>query len=279
MNTSTSTGTEVQLFLERTSPEGLSYMDCPACGRPKKLILIPLDEGGTLYHCLRSSCDTWGSVGNVAPRVSSGPTEEVQRRLISPHYGDVIDFHQGARDPKWFKRTFHLDKEEVEELVEGYLKKEGRHVFPIRDEVRKEVGYVARGYFHNRKALVRPFEPYGSLLAWYGHTRLYNTNAYSKLLILLEDQVSAVRLSRYFPTVALLGTNLSYSSILLLNKVWKGQIMVMLDADATKEGLQMARRIPNGRSWSLFGKDVKDMDNSEFAMLVHNLALLEVAHG
>lgn len=261
--------TEVKLHLEQTQPEGLAYMDCPECGGPRKLMLIPLDDGGTFYRCLKASCDTAGSVGSTYVRKEK---EKGFTRTTYPHYQrDPTWDPLEVQDMKFFRSKFALDGTQAQLLCDGYLHGQDRYVFPIRNEVFKDQGYVARAYDDRAsKAYIRPYTQHSTLMAWYGHDYLY-TQQETGILILLEDQPSAVRLSKYFPTVSLLGTNLSDEDARLIEQVWKGRVLIMLDADAAASGMKMAHRMKRASSWVLTDHDPKDMPEATFEKTVEHI--------
>lgn len=95
------------------------------------------------------------------------------------------------------------------------------------------------------------------------------------MLVLLEDQVSAIRLAPKVHTAALLGTNLSEAKIDELYSVHKDYetIYICLDADATWQAIKLQlkwrERIPNLQIRGL-GKDVKDLTDEEFKLFCTN---------
>jgi len=79
----------------------------------------------------------------------------------------------------------------------------------------------------------------------------------------LEDCASACSVSSFLSGIALLGTNLQDSHLPYLRKY--DRLLVALDKDATKKGLQLVRRLQAIRPTSLvvLNKDVKDMTDDE----------------
>ena len=85
----------------------------------------------------------------------------------------------------------------------------------------------------------------------------------SRVGIVLEDCASACSLSSFHSGIALLGTNLQDSHLPNLRKY--DRLLVALDKDATKKGLELVRRLQAIRPTSLvvLNKDVKDMTDDE----------------
>jgi hypothetical protein len=262
--------TQVKLYLEQEQPESLAYIDCPECGQAQKLMLVPLDDGGTFAKCLRASCETFGSVGSTYRR--DAPKKIVGARRTFLTYRREPGFVPLHRIGNTYRNFFHdgyrIPKAQVNTLVAGKL--DDRWVFPVLDRLHRTVGYVARGYNHEHKALLRPYFKKGPLMAWYGHKHLRGNLP----LVVVEDQVSAARLSEYLPAVALLGTTASDQDIEQLEAAQSedGNIIVMLDQDATDAAFRLARRIRRGLCWPLVRTDVKDMDPREFSKLIELLS-------
>ncbi len=262
----------VKLHLETEVPDGLSYMECPNCEGKDKLMLIPLDEGGFKYTCLRASCDTWGSIWTPGTRVvhDAELTPKKRRRTWEVHTQD-----KAVQDtwfaPSWSATKIRFPRLSVavlEELHDGMFLdgfNHSRWIFPIRGPLKQYRGYTARTYHKSKsvkKSLTRPFT-YGPLLAWYGHHRDNGP------LTIVEDQVSAAYLGQYFPTVALLGTHMSDQDIQEVTafKSRGYDILIALDNDAIKQGVRLSKRIPDSRVAPLT-KDIKDMSLDELQQFV-----------
>lgn len=255
--------TEVKLYLEQHEPEGLAYIDCPECGNTDKLMLIPLDDGGTFYKCLRASCPTAGSIGSTYTATTKRETPTQTRRTYDP-YTKIPDVR--------LEPTRRFAKYSNERLCAGmYTDSYGnkRYIFPIRDRMSREVGYVGRTYQSDEfKALVRPYFTSGSLLAWY---RPQQIELRSNIVVLVEDQISAAMIARSgLVSVALLGTTIGYhDETELRNK----RTVTVLDNDALANGRLLSRKL-GGAFWPLSGADVKDLDEEDYARFIDNVSTL-----
>lgn len=93
--------------------------------------------------------------------------------------------------------------------------------------------------------------------------------------MLVEDQVSAIKVAPFHHSLALLGTNLSEAKVLEILYADKyDRIYLALDNDATMEAiktqLKWRDRMPNMMVLGL-QKDIKDMDNKDFQEFLSRL--------
>lgn len=106
--------------------------------------------------------------------------------------------------------------------------------------------------------------------AWYRWRRK------SRVLVLVEDQVSAIKLAPYVHALALLGTNLSDAKVAEINAITPAyeHVYISLDNDATGEAIKMQlanRGRIKGLLVAALGKDIKDMTTEEFNTYVQQL--------
>jgi DNA primase len=85
--------------------------------------------------------------------------------------------------------------------------------------------------------------------------------------IIVEDQISAIKLSAYgYNAVALLGTHLNMSKVREIQRVAK-EVVIALDADATNKAFKMAKEF--GLAFdrvkvAIMKQDAKDTSAGEF---------------
>lgn len=240
---------------------------CPACqgGSTKEGSLSISRRGGILlWHCHRASCKFSGSDRSPAPdgsesRESRNRTPDVEvhdidkatTRLLAAKLGVPIE-SIGYAGIGW--------------TGDGDGRYGRRFAFPIFDPLARIRGTSYRSYEGAKpKAIVHLDRPSDIAACWYRWRRA------SDNLVLVEDQVSAIRLAPFVDTLALLGTNLSDSKvdeILGINPKYQ-QVHLSLDADAVgdaiKTQLRLTRRgiMPNLRITAI-ECDVKDMDKEQF---------------
>jgi len=72
----------------------------------------------------------------------------------------------------------------------------------------------------------------------------YSTSKYD-YIVLVEDAMSAIKVSRQFDAMPLLGSSLSYEKIMILKHSGHGKIFVWLDHDKYNNALTIAERFKN----------------------------------
>lgn len=87
------------------------------------------------------------------------------------------------------------------------------------------------------------------------------------MLIVVEDQVSAIKVAPHFDALALLGTGISEAKAQEIEDGKYKYIYLCLDNDATYQAIKLQlewrHKLPNMRVLSL-EKDIKDMNEQEF---------------
>lgn len=101
----------------------------------------------------------------------------------------------------------------------------------------------------------------GVAMAWYKMLRR------SDSLILVEDQVSAIRMAPHMHSAALLGTHINDDKAEEIRSGKYKTVIIALDNDATHEAIKLQLKWA-GRIRGLFirglAKDIKDMNDDEF---------------
>ncbi len=274
----TSVRQQVRLFLEQYDRDGLQYMDCPECGKHNKLMVGPADEGGHWFKCLSVGCPTFGTTeANHSAKPKPAEAEPASgRKLYQPYRRDPRYEPPSSKDYLRYNSRYGVLNREVRRLLAGnfYRGADGSvDVLPVYGPEQEERGYVERNFNYDSgpKALLRPYrdipEP---MVSWYW-PKLTRPNW--PCLAIVEDQISAARLSRYFPTVALLGTSLDWHAQQEITRIAKNlrapRICVILDNDAQNLCVGLAHKFPGrGIAIPVFHEDVKDMSPEDFNNLV-----------
>ena len=118
----------------------------------------------------------------------------------------------------------------------------------------------------NRKPKVVSHIEKGAI-AWY-------VNRTTPGIVIVEDQLSALRASDYLTSVALLGTNLSEERVLEIKKAGRGPVYLALDNDATASAVKYVVKYRSVLPMQLLrlAKDIKDMTDEEAAALFAGVA-------
>ena len=193
---------------------------------------------------------------------------------------------------------FPLSEEAVELLKDKYhmtedhirygnvkLTKDQRLVLPIRGPRNEVPGLLIK----KEKELYCGSREYASipakwkflrnrnapLAAWYRHKRYNKKN--SDTLLVVEDQLSAIRLSDYTDSVAILGTDLLRAVIQDIRRHRYDTVWLALDNDAIKRAFELRRRLqgelPNMRVMYL-EKDFKNMTQEEMETKLEEYGVL-----
>lgn len=95
-------------------------------------------------------------------------------------------------------------------------------------------------------------------MAWY-------TNVRNGDIIIVEDQLSAIRASAYLTSVALLGTMLNEDRVARLRSVCRGKVYMALDNDAIGTAVRHLIKYRSFLPVSIIRleKDIKDMTHEE----------------
>jgi hypothetical protein len=233
------------------------YCDCPACGREGKFS-ITRTSTGLLYNCFRDACPTAGHVsadGVGRTRVKGKPRRDATLR---PYDGPLRPLRA------WEKARFLVKNGLRPEWIETmgrwkWAPEERCYAFPILDPRGFERGVVLRRYDGRApKSLTRQHTA-GPTLSWY-------TRGDFSRVIVVEDQVSALKMARWCTSVALLGTALSHEGAQEIASMRAGHVTIALDNDAINTAYKL-------KDWFglLFSstdvlqlkKDVKDMTSFE----------------
>lgn len=103
-------------------------------------------------------------------------------------------------------------------------------------------------------------------MAWY-------VNRITPGVIIVEDQLSALRASAFLTSVALLGTNLSEERVEEIRKAGHRPVYLALDNDAIASAVKFVVKYRSTLPMQLvrLDKDIKDHNNEELAALYASL--------
>jgi hypothetical protein len=235
---------EIRLIASRipngTSENGLL---CPFCNGGKHneraLSVSRRDDGVALFLCHRASCSKGGRVasgGSVqvndaepakpsfTPRVYSGESRSLQLpelRELEQRYGLFV--------PDWKRVNAFIDIES------------GRLGIPIPGAYHaNRRGVELRTLFPDPSKPKEPKTLHFRELdeQWLGW---FTSDSGGMPIVLVEDVISAIKVSRHFIAVSLMGTNISYDDIIEVSK-FSDNIVLCLDRDATEKAFGYQKR-------------------------------------
>ncbi|UFK09558.1 hypothetical protein [Xanthomonas phage DES1] len=241
--------------------EGISVAGelCPACqgGRTgERTLSVSRREGSLVWTCHRDSC---GFSGREQGRFSDGITATTKTSCrgfvgrqavrestsISDEVANYLSESYGLEHPAIIQRSGI-----------AWSSQENRLVLPVYNPLGECTGAVLRSLSGATPKAVSHTEELA--MAWY-------MKRGSSQLIIVEDQLSAIRASEYMNAVALLGTNLNEQRAYEIRKQKFSQVFIALDADAIKQQTKLVlqhrgllRLIP-----LILKKDIKNHSHEE----------------
>lgn len=231
---------EVLLLGDKLEVYGtLSTSDCPSCrggvSKDKAFSITRLEEG-LVYNCFRGTCGISGFVpsrGNVSHTGTLMPKEPTFKPNVYKYPTRGLTAEQYII----LQNKFGLSMSEVTSMRVRFNPKGNSYVFPIYNSEGKAIGVVDRSYAGRRPKSLTYLEENSPLLAFPWQFGLRDKGT----IYLVEDQVSALKVSRYARCVALLGCHLSEAAVREL-MVLTDNIVFALDGDVTQQALRLRKK-------------------------------------
>jgi len=250
---------------------------CPVCdggsSKEHSFLVTATDDGGLRYRCYRVSCGVAGYLGGISTPVPPDQRKAPERRLI-PYEGELTNIPYPVLNHIW--RTYGIPPFETGAGGWRWAPEEERVAMPVYGPEGEIRGYQLRSYKgDNPKVLAYPMEdaPWQSFYeAFEGRPRTPVKERMGPLIV-VEDQVSALKVARRFDSVALLGTNLSLDRMMEIETVLNGDrpLLFALDPDARSKAFDFVRQ--HGMMLPVTGtilldKDPKDATDEEIRKAV-----------
>jgi len=212
-------------YADLSEGETRAGQECPSChgGRTNERTLSVSRRNGTVrWFCHRASCGFKGVSGGARAR----PGPDTQAASCRGVVGRQL-VREGEQLPEWvlnyLSTTYYLDSAAVQRASLSWDSSQERLVLPVYNEDGENTGAVLRSLSGAvPKALTHAED---GAMAWY-------RNWQSDLLIIVEDQLSAIRASKYMNAVALLGTNLNEERAQVIARMKFFRVLIALDKDA-----------------------------------------------
>lgn len=244
---------------------------CPSCfgGQSKEHGFSIMRSGNTIFFkCFRASCSIKGAVpvyGSLEEKKPAVPKTVDMRRVFTGRLTRLQPEHH-----RFLGAKYALWADELSELGVSFDSEEGRFAFRVTGPVGQVRGQNLRSFDPHklkwdayREAWEEPW------MAWY--SRLFVSN--NKPLLVVEDQISAMKASRSYLAVAILGTNLTLEMVQEIGQhSGNRRVMLALDKDATAKAIEYVDQFKfftNDRFVALpLDKDIKFMSTPELLALV-----------
>lgn len=237
-----------------------SYADCPACGRQSKFSVTLTADGNILWRCFRPTCPLHRGGVNAC----NGPRRVVQEpsgRKTHPFLGKLTELPTDVE--RMLVNKYWLEDDHLRLLRAKYAPEQRRVAFPIFSPVGRRRGLSLRSYTGAEpKSLTRMDLPEP-------HQSYYHAGQYVKgeTAWIVEDIISAVRVARYAPAVALLGVSWDATEIAAEHP----NAVLALDKDASAHAIRMAQdsKILFKRlRVQLLDRDIKDTSEKELQRIL-----------
>lgn len=281
----TSTIKDIQQIAANTPVGQESREICPACEggstRERSLSVRRSSDTTANFVCYRASCDL--GKGAVACHVQDGKVLNWKSKPVT----------KNKREPE----LFSLSQDSVDLMMDKYqmtedhiryagvkLTKDKRLAFPINGPNRERPGILIKKepklycgireyssipakwiYLRNKDA---------NLASWYRAFR--HTKKNSDTLVVVEDIISAVRLSDYTDSLALLGTDMLRGVIEDIKRHRYKKVWLALDNDAIKKAFHLVRRLSNELPMNVMylERDIKNMPQDDIAKLMRDYEVI-----
>ncbi len=253
-----------QLAADMELGEQRSGLMCPSCGgglSADRSFSIEREAQRANYCCHRSSCGWKGSVNMSALAVSEIP----KRAKWEPEPIKMLELPDDAK--QILKDRYHFSVDEIL-LSRSKWSDSNKLVLPIIDRFSNTVGYVLRSLDGSLpKSKIFMTRPENPCMAWYpkqhGFKHLYSL---TEPVLIVEDQLSAIRASKYITAVALLGTHISDHKLSEIKKTGTSSVVLALDEDATSKSAGYVTRLSglfDRVRMRYLKKDLKDCTDEE----------------
>jgi len=248
-----------------SSAEGISNRGvCPACNggssRESSLTVSRTDHR-LFFKCHRASCGFAGSttvlgVGGVQEKRRAPERIGARDRYDSLGKGPLPRGVEAYLTRKYHLTAEHMAKGELRWTSDYSSAGGGRLVLPVRDRNGEAYGFNVRSLDGQKpKSLLFAENLRGS---WYPAKTKVNK------LLLVEDQLSAIRASDRINTVALLGSYLHPALVDTISKQAYDTVYLALDKDAYKTSIKIALEHPALKlQLPMLVRDLKDMGPHE----------------
>lgn len=238
-------------------------MYCPFCDNAppyQPSMSITRVDSGILYHCFRAGCGESGHLGSIPSSMMK--KEKVEDFTSKPFTHPTRNLT--VEEMQFLSGKYDLTVEEIEDNEIKWMRDKKGICMPLYTRSGSKFGYCTK-YWETQqyKSILYKQANYPNLhWAYAGNMDPYGWGT----LVLVEDIISAIRVSRFAQGVALLGTDIDSDKALALSEASPHHVIYALDPDATGKAAMLQRE------FNLFFKssrvaalscDPKDMDHDQ----------------
>lgn len=240
---------------------------CPSCrgGATKERTLsVAQRDGILLWKCHRASCGFTGGSHSSRPDGGSSKTKIPGTRGV---VGRAIQRSSSVVDQQtrqYLQLKYCITDHHIAAHEMGWDKETGGLVLPVKSYEGEPLGVVLR-FLDGRVPKVKKHAEKGAMSWHVNHTR--------GGVIVVEDQLSAIRASDFLTSVALLGTHLNDERVDEIRKTGLTPVYLALDADAWDKAITYALRYRSRLPLKLVRlvKDIKNLNNQELTEVIDGM--------
>ena len=223
---------------------------CPSCfggADHERSFVLTAFTHHVVYHCFRAKC---GFTGALSTSANTNPPSKAMR-VPRPYRGALEPIPAEMHQAMFAK--YELSELDIAEQGISYAKEINRVRFPMYDYRGYVFGENLRAVTSEQKpkALINKFNDVPNLhfplnsFTDTGKQSSFHSMSTPDALVLVEDQVSAIKVSKVQYCAALMGTNLSDQGIKQLMTLGIKKVILMLDGDdaGLKASMKLQREL------------------------------------
>jgi len=275
----TSHNQEILLLAQALAPfETDNSSSCPFCSggisKDKSFSVTRVAEG-VLYNCYRATCGESGFIPSTKMQASVGTvydTDGKKNKALMKTFTPKIYKYSlvplSIEQEVFFFNKFGLTHAEIKANDIKWSPARGSYAFPVFDYRGYTIGIMDRSYTGRKPKAIMYWEKDEPKM----HFPQGGKHNKSTTIFLVEDHISAIKMSRYCRCVALLGTHLTDRAAVILNYL-ADNIVFCFDNDATNKAIKLAKHFSalfKGTEVLHLNKDPKDMTDKELKKLTSN---------
>lgn len=221
-------------------------IECPFCpigDKESHSFAVTRTEHGLLYQCYRAKCDGKGFISS-----NTSELYEYKKKEFEPKYFTRPLTRIHARMRRWLMQEYNLTSQDIANNHFRWDKTVGYLHMPITDWLGREIGACIKklpstfisddtnmDYYRTQQKAIHYWFNDCPKLYFPVFSNYYRSDGQFDNLVLVEDIISAVRVSQFTPCIALLGHHLNEAMVTELRKHTR-KIILALDADTWEMG-------------------------------------------
>jgi len=246
-------------------------ISCPACGASAKtLSVFVTDSGAVVWNCFRGSCGWRGVTTRSGERWPSSEQPLPSRDTYDPVEVSMVPLLK--EHIKFLEYKIGFSEEQVRDSGVMWCPLEHRFAFPVYDVQRMRTGWIMRSYrdgvtpkviSHNEYPLRRTMASFYACEA----------PLVDGVVVVVEDIPSAVRVSCYFDSVAILSSAAGLGVVHEMMRKYS-KVVWALDKDAFRNSVELAAKYAPMFDKSVYYMIDKDFKNMTYDELEENCELI-----